>query len=120
MCGSSGAYQQPHRFAIQAVLLQLGEKRLECGRLVAKQRDQLVWIFPVQRNTFASKPRALIKTCLPRCQIGLPQQAARLRRESRVEKPFCPACGRTALHGRRQCMAAFDVSLCREVFEVDP
>jgi hypothetical protein len=98
MCGSSGAYQQPHRFAVQAALLQLGEKRFECGRLVAKQGDPLFWIFLVQRNTFASEPGAVVKTCLPRCQIRLPQQAACLWRESRVEKPFCPACCRTALH----------------------
>ena len=66
MCGSSGAYKQPHRFAVQAALLQLGEKRFKCGRLVAKQGDQLFWIFLGQRNTFASEPGAFIKTCLPR------------------------------------------------------
>jgi len=118
--GSSRAYQQPNGFAVQALLLEPGDKRAECGWLIAKQRDPLFRLFVVQRDTLAGEPRALVKICLAPGQVRLANQTAGQWCESRVEKPFRPACSGAALYRRRQRMATFDVSFCREVFKVNP
>ena len=76
-CGASCADEQAHRPVMQAVLLKLGDKSLQRGRLVAKQGDQFFGVFVVALNALAGQPCTLVKSCLTRRQVRLAQQAAR-------------------------------------------
>ncbi len=86
------------------------------GGLVAEQRDGQ----RVRGHAVAGPPGGAVEGCLARGQVRLAQQPARARREARVEEPAGASGGGAGEKRRRQAVAALDVGLGREVFQVDP